>query len=207
MAPQQNAPRTLEEWAGATYPKLTLLFTDIVDSTKIGVTLGDHDWIEILFRHFSRAHELAAEHKGYVVKSIGDAVMVAFRNATDAMLFALDFSTNTGVEYISIRVGINSGDVQIKENDIYGLNVNFTSRIQNELEREGILVSDVDKKDFEKAFGRRSSEMCWFVQKDLDIKDFGNRILWWVMSRPLREAIKAQRISRSRLLDLKANTP
>ncbi len=200
MTLQQQTPKTLEEWAGATHPNLTLVFTDIVESTKIGVTLGDNDWIEDLFVHFSRAREFAARHKGYVVKSIGDAVMVAFRNAPDAILFALDFSIDTGVEYISIRVGINSGFVQIRENDIYGLNVNFTSRIQHKLEKWGIYVSDVDKKDFEKAFGRRSSEICWFRQKDREIKDFGNRTLWWVMSPTLREAIKEQIRARKRLL-------
>jgi hypothetical protein len=206
MAFQQHTFRTLEEWAGATYPNLTLVFTDIVDSTKIGVMLGDNDWIEVLFTHFSHAHELATKYKGYIVKSIGDAVMVAFRNAPDAMLFALDFATNTGVEYISIRIGVNSGFVQIRENDIYGLNVNFTSRIQHKIEREGILVSDADKKDFEKAFGRRASEMCWFVQKDLDVEDFGNRVLWRVMSKLLREGITKQRIARRRLLNLTSST-
>jgi class 3 adenylate cyclase len=119
MAFQQHAYETLEEWAGATYPNLTLLFTDIVDSTKIGVALGDHKWIKELFVHFSRARELATQFDCYVVKSIGDAFMVAFRNAPEAILFALEFSADTGVDYIGIRVGINSGFVQIRENEFH----------------------------------------------------------------------------------------
>ena len=202
-----NSYGTLEEWAGAAYLNLTLVFTDIVDSTKIGVELGDHKWIEELFVHFSRARELAAEYDCYVVKSIGDAFMVAFRNAPEAIRFALEFSANTGVAYIGIRVGINSGFVQIRENDIYGLNVNFTSRMQHMIEHDGILVSDADKKDFEKAFGRSSSEMCWFVQRDLEVKDFGKRTLWRVMSRPLREAIIKQRMAKARLLHAAFNQP
>jgi len=46
---------TLEEWAGAKHVTLTLLFTDIVKSTSIGVTLGDGKWIEDLFVHFNQA--------------------------------------------------------------------------------------------------------------------------------------------------------
>jgi hypothetical protein len=62
------------------------------------------------------------------------------------------------------------------------------------------MVSDTDKKDFEKAYGRSSSDFCWFTQKDLDVKDFGLRTLWSVMSRPLREGIGKQRIARRRLI-------
>ena len=42
---------TLEEWAGAPHLGLTLLFTDIVESTSIGIRLGDNRWIEDLFKH------------------------------------------------------------------------------------------------------------------------------------------------------------
>ena len=63
---------------------------------------------------------------------------------------------STGVEYIGIRVGINSGEVQIRENDIYGLNVNLTSRIQQSLTDEGIRVSNSVKEDYERVQGKSS---------------------------------------------------
>jgi class 3 adenylate cyclase len=44
---------TLEDWAGPQNLGLTLVFTDIVDSTRIGIRLGDTRWIEALFEHFS----------------------------------------------------------------------------------------------------------------------------------------------------------
>ncbi len=191
--------RTLEEWAGATYLNLTSVFTDIVDSTRIGVELGDRRWIGNLFTHFSRARQVACEHDGYVIKVIGDAVMVAFRAAPEAIRFAIDFSTDTGVEYIGIRVGVNSGHVQIRENDIYGLNVNFASRIQHELTGEGILVSESDKIDFEKAFGRRLPDMR-FGRREVKLKSFGPRTLWEVRTRSWVEAVSKQRAARRLLL-------
>jgi hypothetical protein len=51
--------------------------------------------------------------------------MMAFRTSTDAVDFAVAFLVNTGVDHIGIRIGINSGQVHIRENDIYGLNVKF----------------------------------------------------------------------------------
>src|SRR5438067_544698 len=103
MTSHNSTRETLEEWARAPYLGLTLLFTDIVDSTKIGIKLGDDRWIENLFVHFTRARAIASQFDCYVVKSIGDSFMVAFRRSTEAVLFAIDFSIDTGVDYIGIR--------------------------------------------------------------------------------------------------------
>lgn len=151
MLPQEEHRKTLEEWAGSQHLILTLVFTDIVGSTEIGNSLGDAKWIKDLFVHFSRARSLAASYDGYVVKVIGDAVIVAFRTSTAAVRFALAFATETGIDYIGIRVGIHLGQVQIRENDIYGLNVNFAARVQDKLDSEGILLSNAVKEDYENA--------------------------------------------------------
>ena len=66
MFSDHEAPITLEKWAGSQNLNLTLVFTDIVDSTTIGRKLGDRRWIEDLFRHFSRARELASQYDCYV---------------------------------------------------------------------------------------------------------------------------------------------
>ena len=79
--------------------------------------------------------------------------MMAFRTSSEAVDFAVDFSINTGVPYIGIRVAIHMGEVQIRENDIYGLNVNFASRIQSKIEHEGILVSERVKEDYSTTTG------------------------------------------------------
>jgi class 3 adenylate cyclase len=123
---RQDGQQTLEDWAGSQHLSLALVFTDIVKSTEIGIKRGDDKWINDLFEHFSMGREIASCFNSYVVKVIGDSLMVAFKTASDAVSFAMNFEENTGVDYISIRAGINSGEVEIRENDIYGLNVNFT---------------------------------------------------------------------------------
>jgi class 3 adenylate cyclase len=191
---------TLEDWAGSEHLNLTLFFTDIVDSTSIGVKLGDRGWIGDLFKHFSHARVLAAFYDCFVVKVIGDSLMIAFRTSTDAVDFAVAFAKDTGVDYIGIRVGINSGQVQIKENDIYGLNVNFTARVQHSLSQEGILVSNSVKRDYEKTFGSASD--LRFKQVEIDLKSFGKEILWRVAAPSLSKTVVRQRMARRRLLGI-----
>ena len=110
----------------------------------------------------------------------------------------MNFGENTGIEYVGIRVGINSGEVQIKENDIYGLNVNLTSRIQHSIPLEGIWVSNSVKRDYEKTFGVASGVM--FRKKKRTLKSFGEEELWSVRTPSWLEAIKRQREVRQKLL-------
>lgn len=97
MLSQNQPPLTLEQWAGSKHLSLTLVFTDIVESTKIGIKLRDPDWIDDLFKHFSQARKLASLYDCYVVKVIGDSLMMAFRVSSEAVEFAVDFSLNTSV--------------------------------------------------------------------------------------------------------------
>ena len=205
MASEYDVPPTLEEWAGSQNLNLTLVFTDIVDSTAIGRKLGDRRWIENLFLHFSRARSLASHYDCYVVKVIGDSLMMAFRTSTDAVDSALGFVVDTGVDYISIRAGINSGQVRIRENDIYGLNVNFTSRVQHAVPKEGILISNSVKRDYEKTFGIDSG--IRFNPQDLDLKSFGPETLYWTFKPGWRDAMRKQRKARADLLAIAVGRP
>ena len=200
MSSAYQVPTTLEEWAGSQNLTLTLLFTDIVDSTAIGIKLGDRKWINDLFLHFSRARLLALDYDCYVVKVIGDSLMMAFRTSTDAVDFALRFIVDTGVDYIGIRAGINSGQVQLRENDIYGLNVNFTSRIQHALKGEGILVSNSVMKDYKKTFGVNSG--IRFNPQQVPLKSFGVETVYWTFKPGRLKVIRKQQRARADLLEI-----
>src|SRR5205085_6267583 len=185
--------------AGAEHLTLTLLFTDIIESTAIGIRLGDNTWIEDLFEHFSRARFYAGWDDCFVVKVIGDSLMMAFRTSSDALRFAIDFANDTGIEYISIRVAIHAGEVQIRDNDVYGLNVNLTSRVQSMLPREGILATEPVKRDFERRVGLDSGVR--FIPRQVELKSFGSELVYFVRSKNWRDSVKAQRIARGKLLE------
>lgn len=187
---------TLEDWAGARHLSLTLLFTDIVSSTALGQSRGDDVWIRELAEHFSAGRNAAEGYDHHVVKVIGDAFMIAFRNSVEAVEFGLSFSKNTGIPHIGIRVGIHSGRVEIMDNDIYGLNVNKAARIQSHSKSEGILISDPIKEDYVKAKGIASRRL--FREIDTELKSFGQTKLWRVEDSELRAVYLAT--SRTRKL-------
>jgi class 3 adenylate cyclase len=66
--------------AGATAPDgtVTILFTDIEDSTALNERLGDRRWLEVLRAHNQVVRRCIGEHGGYEVKSQGDGFMIAY---------------------------------------------------------------------------------------------------------------------------------
>jgi class 3 adenylate cyclase len=195
---REESQQSLEEWAGSQHLSLALLFTDIVKSTEIGIKRGDDKWIKDLFTHFSMGRNIASGFNSYVVKVIGDSLMVAFKTASDAVSFAMNFEENTGVDYISIRVGINSGEVEIRENDIYGLNVNFTSRIQHALPGSGILTANSVQRDYNKRFGENSGVK--FIPREVDLKSFGKETVFFVATPGLPKVRQQRYLARKALL-------
>src|ERR1700732_1902726 len=79
-----------------------------------------------------------AEHKGRIVKTTGDGMLVEFASVVDAVRCAVEVQQamperNTGVgpdNRIELRIGINLGDVIVEEDDLYGDGVNIAARIE-----------------------------------------------------------------------------
>lgn len=134
--------QNLREWLGRDHGTIALVFTDIVDSTGILLSMSEEQWIEMLRRHFERARLYLKQNNGFEVKLIGDACMVAFPTAEDAMRFAVSFFNDTGDSLIAIKAGIHFGSAHVfEEDDIYGVMVHLTSRIQHALKQSGIAMS------------------------------------------------------------------
>jgi hypothetical protein len=144
---------SLSSWLGTTRGPIALAFTDIVGSTDLAISMGDRIWIDLLIRHFKKARYYIAENDGYEVKLIGDACMVAFRTTDAALEFSLGFFKDTGDQRISIRVGIHVGEVRVIDNDIYGVMVNYTSRVQHAMKGSGIALSTEAKLRIEHELG------------------------------------------------------
>ncbi len=198
---EDQKPGTLEDWAGAQNLALTLVFTDIVDSTRIGIKLGDTRWIENLMVHFSTARTIALRYDSYVVKVIGDALMLAFRTSSEAVQFAMEFSLDTGTDHIGIRVGIHSDEVEIMENDIYGLNVNFASRVQHALPGQGIMATESVRRDYERRLGTESGVR--FIPREVDLKSFGKETIYFIATPELRNMSRTHLAARNSLLGIK----
>ncbi|MGA7668370.1 MAG: adenylate/guanylate cyclase domain-containing protein, partial [Pseudolabrys sp.] len=89
------------------------------------------------------------EHRGRVVKTTGDGMLVEFVSVVDAVRCAVDIQRgmverNTSVpseKRIEFRIGINVGDIISDANDIYGDGVNVAARLEALAEAGGICVS------------------------------------------------------------------
>lgn len=159
---------TLEEWAGKS-KMFALVFTDIVDSTKAANELRDERWIELLKTHFAKARSLMAKHDHKEIKIIGDSFMVAFRSASDALDFALDLYEDTGDEQIKIRAGVHVGSAAIVEDDMFGIMVNYTKRVESTDNHSGIHVSNFAKTEIDNK-GRHAG--LKFREMELEFKGF-----------------------------------
>jgi class 3 adenylate cyclase len=151
-------PQSLRTWLGVDRGPIALAFTDIVGSTKMAVSMGDRSWIALLMEHFKKARHYTKINGGFEVKLIGDACMVLFRTADAALEFAMGFAADTGDSRISIRAGIHVGDVRVVENDIYGVMVNYTFRVQHSMRGSGIAISTPAKLRIEHELGADQRE-------------------------------------------------
>ncbi len=92
-----------------------------------------------------------AEHKGRIVKTTGDGILIEFPSVVEAVACALAVQRGMrernaaipGDQRIEFRVGINSGDVIVEEGDIYGDGVNVAARLEALAEPGGICVSAI----------------------------------------------------------------
>ena len=92
-----------------------------------------------------------AEHRGRIVKTAGDGLLIQFASAVDATRCALDVQHGMKERNISVpqdkrlefRIGINVGDVIIEDNDIFGDGVNVAARLEGIAEPGGIVISAI----------------------------------------------------------------
>jgi adenylate cyclase len=91
------------------------------------------------------------EHRGRIVKTMGDGLLVEFGSVVDAVLCAVEIQRamtmrNEGIaadRRIVFRIGINLGDIIIDEDDIFGDGVNLAARLEALAEPGGICISQV----------------------------------------------------------------
>ncbi|HVM33605.1 MAG TPA: DUF5939 domain-containing protein [bacterium] len=116
----------------------TLLFTDLVGSTKFYEVEGDTVAFTEVKEHFNKAYEVVQKHGGVIVKTIGDAVMAAFSHQLDALQAALElqryFNGKNPDTRLRLRVTLNTGSclaVNLNSNiDYFGNTVNLAAKIQ-----------------------------------------------------------------------------
>lgn len=189
--------KTLAEWLRSRPSEpvqVTILFTDIIGSTKLCKIIGDKNWINRLLLHRNQGIALVAQYDGYTIKFIGDSFMVAFRSPVNALNFATDFHKNTGHESIMIRACVHTGIARVIENDIIGTTINYASRILNWKRDDGVVLSRAAYESLIGEYGERRAKELFVKFTEEELKDFPKQSLyvlnfdeWWVAR--IREAV------------------
>ena len=119
----------------------TVLFTDIVDSTRRAAELGDREWRRLLDRHDHAAQAEVARWHGTLVKSTGDGILARFDAPTRALRCALALSAAARRMDIEIRAALHTGEVEVRRDDLGGIGVHIASRALAEAGPGEVLVT------------------------------------------------------------------
>lgn len=123
----------------------TLLMTDVVDSTAMLAAMGDTAWRELLTRFFASARELIAVHRGRLVDTTGDGVFAHFDSPGLALRCASGLRQSARGLGLSVRAGINTGEVELAGTSVRGLAVHEVARIMAAAAGDEILVTDMTR--------------------------------------------------------------
>jgi class 3 adenylate cyclase len=142
----------------------TVLFTDIVDSTRTAERLGDQRWRGLLEDHQRTVHGALRRYDGRAVKSTGDGFLATFDGPTRAIRCAraiLDASRSSG---ILVRAGLHTGECEVLGDDIGGIAVHIAARINALAEPDEVLVSRTVRDlviGSQTQFADRGVHTCW----------------------------------------------
>jgi class 3 adenylate cyclase len=119
----------------------TVLFTDIVDSTRQAAELGDRRWREVLGRHDDLTRDAIGRFQGREVKHTGDGFLATFDGPTRAVRCATALAQQMPQIGIEIRSGVHTGECEVRGNDIGGIAVHIGARIAALAQKREVLVS------------------------------------------------------------------
>lgn len=121
----------------------TVLFTDIVDSTRTAAAMGDQAWRRSLDSHDLLAKQMIERHRGNLVKSTGDGILATFDGPGRAVRCALAFGTAAQQIGLPLRSGLHTGEIEIRGKDIGGIAVHAAARVMAQSQPAEVLVSRV----------------------------------------------------------------
>lgn len=153
----RNSIEDLADWAEVERPdlarvtadgKVTIVFSDIEESTALNERVGDRAWVKLIGEHDKLVRKLVKARSGHVVKSQGDGFMIAFAKAEQAVRCSIDMQHALQKDAerrrhngIRVRIGIHMGRSVRRGDDLFGRNVAMAARVAGQANGGEILVS------------------------------------------------------------------
>ena len=122
----------------------TVLFTDIVGSSELAVSLGDRAWGELLERHHELVRRQLARFRGKEVDTVGDGFFASFDGPcrASAVRAVLDSVQQLGIE---VRAGLHTGECELVDGKVAGIAVHIGARVASQAQSGEVLVSSTVK--------------------------------------------------------------
>ena len=119
----------------------TVLFTDIVDSTRRAAELGDRRWRDVVQRHHATVRTLLARYRGVEIDTAGDGFFASFDGPARAVRCAMAITEAVRPLGIEVRAGLHTGEVERIGDKVGGLTVNIGARVASLATPSEVLVS------------------------------------------------------------------
>ncbi|HEV8207120.1 MAG TPA: adenylate/guanylate cyclase domain-containing protein [Acidimicrobiia bacterium] len=137
---KQPAPGPVKRW-------VAVMFSDIVDSTRLAEEVGDDEWTDVVSRYREFVRAAFATRGGEEVGTQGDGFLAQFPSPADAVLCAVDIQRDVrdvaaaGLG-LRLRIGVHAGEAVHDDGDLIGRVVNLAARVTGEAEPGEILVTE-----------------------------------------------------------------
>lgn len=123
----------------------TVMFTDIVDSTKRASAMGDRAWRALLDAQNDVLRRELARYRGREVKTLGDGMLATFDGPARAIRCARAITEAVRPLGIEVRVGLHTGEVELVDDDVAGIAVHIAARVGALAGASEVLVSGTVK--------------------------------------------------------------
>ena len=141
-----NKPKQREESSGP----ISVMFTDMVGSTKLTQTKGDAVAQQLVRAHNRIVRDALSKCAGKEVKHTGDGIMASFPTTSNAVEAAIFIQRETLAQNAAnpdlpliLKVGINAGEPIAEDDDLFGTTVQLAARIVDKAQQGEILVSEI----------------------------------------------------------------
>ena len=119
----------------------TVLFTDIVDSTRRAAEMGDRDWHALLDAHDTVVRAQLVRFRGREVNTSGDGFLAMFDGPQRAIRCAMSIRDAVQALGIEVRAGLHTGECEVRGDDIGGIGVHIGARVSALAGPNDVLVS------------------------------------------------------------------
>jgi class 3 adenylate cyclase len=137
----QEQVRSLEAAHDVDRILVSILFTDVVDSTGRAVAMGDRAWKKLLDRHHDVVRAEVGKWHGRNLEFTGDGTMAVFDAPTRALRCAFGLQAELRTIGIEIRGGIHTGEVERREDGLGGIGIHIAARVQGQARPGQILIT------------------------------------------------------------------